>query len=285
MFKISIDELKSKAYRIRHDLIELIYRARSGHLDTSLSLVDVWLSLVHSDFFQYDPKNGEWEDRDRIFLSEGHACPAQYLINADLGYYDKKEVFAGNRRPFTSFQGHTKRKLSYGFENSNGSLGIGLWQAYGMALETGCTGSTCCTGSSGSRVFCICGDGEFQEPSSIGLLTAPHYLKPAPNFTLIINYNHLAQDSTVDLGPIEGMAELYGWQVIRVNGHSFPDLGKAFHQAIDDKIRPSLLVCDTIKGKGGDPAREGKLGYHGVPPKTEDEYRTYMEGLEAQWRI
>ena len=97
MYKISIEELKDKAYNIRRDLIELIYRAGSGHLDTSLSLVEVWLSIVHSDFYSLDAKNGEMKNRDRIFLSEGHACPVQYMINADLGYYPKEELLKGFR--------------------------------------------------------------------------------------------------------------------------------------------------------------------------------------------
>ncbi len=271
MFKVDIRSLEEKAYHIRRDLINLIYQAGSGHLDTSLSLVEVWLSLVYSDFFQYDPSNGSWEGRDTVFLSEGHACPLQYFVNADLGYYSKEAVFEGNRKPYTPFQGHSRRRLTHGIENSNGSLGIGLWQAYGYALETD------------RYVFCIAGDGEFEEPSSIGLITAPHYLKPAANYTLLINYNHLAQDDEVDLGPIEALAETYNWQVINVAGHSFPALGHAYQDAIADKDRPTLILCDTVKGKGGMPEREGELGHHGVPPKNEEELQAYLTGLE-KWR-
>ncbi len=263
--------LIEKAYQIRKNLINLIHQAGSGHLDTCLSLVEIWLSLVHSDFFQFDPNNGSWEDRDTIFLSEGHACPLQYLVNADLGYYPIEELFEGFRNPFSAFQGHTKRKLSYGFENSNGSLGIGIWQAYGYALETD------------RHVFCIAGDGEFQEPSSIALFSATHNLKPAPNYTLIINNNHLAQDSAIDIGPIDKLAEAYNWQVIKVDGHDTAALDEAYHQAIGDIDRPTLLLCETVKGKGGMPEREGVIGYHGVPPK-DDEVQAYLDGLE-QWSV
>ena len=246
-----------------------MYRAGSGHLDTSLSLVEVWLALVYSEFFQFDPRNGDWEGRDRIFLSEGHACPLQYLVNADLGYYTFEEVFEGFRKPETPFQGHTQRSLRHGLENSNGSLGIGLWQAYGCALATE------------RSVFCIAGDGEFEEPVSQGLLSAPHHLRHAPNFILILNNNKLAQDAPVEIGPISEVADLYGWQVLKVDGHDLVALNEVYREAIEDMERTSLVICDTVKGKGGDPRNEGRLGFHGRPPQSEEEYRAYLAGLEA----
>ena len=269
MFKISLSELKQKAGRIRRDLIDLHYQAGSGHLDTSLSLVEIWLAAVYSDFFQFDPQNGAWEGRDRIFLSEGHACPLQYMVSAELGYTTREEVFAAFRKPFTPFQGHTLRNLKYGLENSNGSLGNGIWQAYGHALATD------------RFVFCIAGDGEYEEPSSQGLLFAPHFLKAAPNFILIINYNRLAQDAVVNLGPLDKVADLYGWQVQRCNGHDLTALDEAYQRATRDRQRPSLILCDTVKGMGGDPASMGKLGFHGRPPKNEKEYQAHLAGLKA----
>jgi len=272
MFTISPAELEEKAFRIRRDLIDLHYRIGSGHLDTCLSLVEIWLSIVYSDFFRFDPQNGAWEERDRVFLSEGHACPLQYLISADLGYTTRESVFTGIRKPGTPFQGHTVRNLKYGLENSNGSLGVGVWHAYGHALVTD------------RLVFCIAGDGEFQEPSSIGLLTAPLYLRPAPNLILMVNNNRLAQDSKVELGPIDQMGEIYGWQVQHVNGHSFAELSQVCHNAVAERSKPSLIVCETVKGKGGDPASEGRLGFHGRPPKDEKEYQAHLAGLEATRR-
>ena len=272
MFKVKLEELEEKAYHIRKNLIELMYRAKSGHLDTSLSLVEVWLALVYSDFFQFDPADGSWPERDRIFLSEGHACPLQYLVNADLGYYPVEEVFAGFRRPDTPFQGHTKRSLKHGLENSNGSLGIGLWQAYGQALGVK------------RQVFCIAGDGESQEPVGMGLLSVPHFLGAASNFTLILNNNSLAQDAAVEIGPIADVARLYNWHVMQVDGHDFAALDNAYRTAVDEGDRPSVIICDTIKGKGGDPANEGRLGFHGRPPQTGEEYQAYIDGLEATRR-
>ncbi len=269
MFRISTSELTDKAYHIRRDLIELVYRTKSGHLDTSLALVEVWLGLVYSDFFRHDPKNGAWEGRDRVFLSEGHACPIQYMINAELGYYDKAEVFAGNRRPKSPFQGHSIRNLKYGIENSNGSLGIGLWQAYGHALETK------------RLVFCIVGDGEMQEPSALGLLAVPNNLKPLPNFTLIVNNNRLAQDAPVDIGPLSDAFEAWGWFVIRADGHDWDSVGQAYQRAVKAPNRPKCIIFHTVKGKGGDPAKEDKLGSHGKPPGNEAEYQAYLAGLEA----
>jgi len=272
MFRIPTTELDLKAYHIRRDLIELIYRAKSGHLDTSLALVEVWLGLVYSDFFRFDPKEGGWDGRDRILLSEGHACPIQYLVNADLGYYPRDEVFAGFRKPKTPFQGHTVRNLRYGFENSNGSLGIGLWQAYGMALETA------------SLVFCIVGDGEMQEPSALGLLAAPHNLKPLPNFTLIVNNNSLAQDSAVSIGPLGQAAEAWGWFLIEANGHDWSSIDQAYQRAMKIPNKPKMVIFKTVKGQGGDPERAGRLGSHGKPPANDAEFQAYLDGLEATGR-
>ncbi len=272
MFKTSEDELKVKAYQIRKDLINLLYQTGSGHLDTSLSLVEIWLAIVYSDFFKYDPRDGSWEDRDRVFLSKGHACPLQYIVNAELGYYEKSDVFDGLRKPDTPFQGHTKRNLQYGFENSNGSLGIGLWQAYGCAIELK------------QNVFCIAGDGEFQEPISMGIFTVPHYLKPAANYTLIVNHNGLAQDSAVDIGPLKDVAEAYKWHTSQIDGHDFHELDNAIQEAVSEKARPSVIICNTIKGKGGSIDREGKLGSHGAPPKKEEDLKNYLDGLESAWR-
>ncbi len=270
MYRISISELQGKAYQIRRELIELIYRTKSGHLDTSLSLVEVWLGLVCSDFFRFDPRNGAWAERDRIFLSEGHACPIQYVVNAHLGYYGIEELFAGNRRPNSPFQGHTVRNLKYGFENSNGSLGIGLWQAYGAALELE------------SRVFCIAGDGEMQEPSSLGLLAAPHNLKPCGNFTLIVNNNGLGQDAKVDIGPLAAAAKVWGWMVTQADGHDWTSIDDAYQRAVSNHDQPQMIIFKTVKGKGGDPARADRLGSHGKPPANEAELAAYINGLEAE---
>lgn len=272
MFRISTTELNDKAYSIRRDLIELVYRAKSGHLDTSLALVEVWLGLAYSDFYRFDAKNGDWTERDRIFLSEGHACPIQYMVNADLGYYPKEEVFAGNRRPNSPFQGHSVRNLKYGIENSNGSLGIGLWHAYGAALEVP------------GRVFCIVGDGEMQEPSSLGLLAAPHNLKPCGNFTLIVNNNSLAQDSPVDIGPLADAARAWGWLVIEADGHNWQEIDSAYQVAVADTERSKMIIFKTVKGKGGDPERAGRLGSHGKPPANDAEVAAYYKGLEAERR-
>ncbi len=270
MYRISNLELNNKAYQVRRDLMELIYRTKSGHLDTSLALVEVWLGLVYSDFFRCDPKNGEWVDRDRIFLSEGHACPIQYMVNAELGYYPKEELFATNRRPDSNFQGHTVRNLKYGFENSNGSLGIGLWQAYGAALELK------------SKVFCIVGDGEMQEPSSLGLLAAPHNLKPCGNFILIVNNNGLAQDASVDIGPLSIAGKAWGWHVIEADGHDWKSVDDAYQQAVSIIDKSKMIIFKTVKGKGGDPAKAGKLGSHGKPPGNETELAAYIKGLESE---
>lgn len=270
MFRIPISELQQKAYEIRQKLVKLIFQAHSGHLDTCLSLVELYLAVTFWAKFKFDSQDGAWPGRTPLYLSEGHACPLQYLVNAELGYYPEQEARDGFRRPHTPFQGHTLRNLGYGFENSNGSLGIGLWQAYGYALA-----------KKDSLVFCIAGDGEMQEPSSLGLLTAPFFVRPASNFVLIINNNGLAQDAAIGLGPLPQVAELYRWQMIEADGHDFQGLGHAFQQAMENQFQPSLIVCQTMKGKGGHPQWEGQLGHHGVPPKNDAEYQACLAGMET----
>ena len=272
MFRKPVEDLKVKAHDMRRSLVDLLYQTGSGHLDSSLSLVEIWLAIVYGSQYKFDPANGAMAERDRIFLSEGHSCPLQYLINAELGYYPIDEVFAGMRKPFTPFQGHTVRNLEYGFENSNGSLGIGLWQAYGNALDCN------------SNVYVLAGDGEFQEPLSLSIFATASNLRPAGNYILLVNNNGLAQDSAVDIGPLIDVAKIYNWHTSTVDGHNFAELGHAIQNAVENSEQPSLIICKTVKGKGGDPALEGKLGNHGRPPKTEAEYLAHIEGLNQAGR-
>ena len=120
-----------------------------------------------------------------------------------------------------------------------------------------------------------------QEASSLGLLALPHNLKPAPNYTLIVNHNQLAQDSAVDIGPLAEAADDWGWFVIKADGHDWESIGNAYHRAILNPVRPKMIIFHTVKGKGGDPAKEGKLGNHGKPPANEAEVAAYLAGAEA----
>jgi transketolase len=162
--------------------------------------------------------------------------------------------------------------LKYGIENSNGSLGIGLWQAYGNAIDCD------------STVYCLAGDGEFQEPLSLSIFAAATNLRPAGNFILLVNNNELAQDSKIDIGPLLEVAKSFNWQTSSVDGHNITAIGEAIQYSVENLEKPSIIICKTVKGKDGDPALAGKLGNHGKPPKTEEEYLAHIEGLKQSRR-
>ncbi|MCX6785234.1 MAG: hypothetical protein NTZ18_00065 [Candidatus Komeilibacteria bacterium] len=265
MFRVPIPELQQMALEIRQKLVRLIWQAHSGHLDTCLSLVELYLGIVSWDKFKFDPKNGSWDGRTPLFLSEGHACPLQYLVNAQLGYYPEEEVWDGFRHPQTPFQGHTARDLSRGLENSNGLLGIGLGQAYGHAMVTD------------ESVICIAGDGEMQEPTSLDLFRLGEKF-PWRNFILIVNHNELAQDARVlNLSSVVRLAQECGWRVQLISGHNFLAIGRALETTLSF-AQPSLLVADTVKGKGIS-SIEDKLGQHGKPPSSEAEVEKFLAEL------
>lgn len=269
---MEIKDLQEKAKDLRRDIIEMIYRAKSGHPGGSLSIADI-MSVLYWKEMNIDPENPKDENRDRFVLSKGHAAPALYAALIEKGYAEK-ELIPTLRKWHSPLQGHPDMKKLPGVEMSTGSLGQGLSAANGMALSGKIYGKN-------YRVYTILGDGEIQEGQIWeAAMTAAHY--KLDNLVAIVDYNNLQIDGKVsdvmDVYPISDKFKAFNWHVIEIDGHSYEEIIRAFEEARNTKGKPTVIVARTAKGKGVS-FMENNPGFHGVAPNDE-EYRKAMEELK-----
>ncbi len=245
-----------------YDLIAL-YFAGSGHSGSSLSMIDI-VSALYLGVMNNKPSDPYWVGRDRLFLSGQHKCPAQYSIMGVAGYYPIKDFLLGLRALGYPFQGHPDWHKLPGIEMSGGSLGQGLGIAIGSALSARLNNED-------RRTYCIMGDGEHQEGSVWeAVMCAAHH--KISKLCVIVDLNKLQIDGKVcdvmNIEPIEDKYRAFGWNTIRVDGHSVESLLTAFEQAKTCTDRPTVILADTIKGKGVS-FMEGKVDWHGKAPNFE----------------
>jgi transketolase len=263
--------LQEIARQVRLDIVEMLFRAGSGHLGGSLSATDILVALF---FGEMRAKAGDpcWIDRDRFILSKGHGAPAYYAILTRLGYFPREELLT--LRQFGSIlQGHPDSGCTPGVEIPTGSLGQGLSIANGLALAAR-------LGGHGSRVYALLGDGEVQEGQIWeAAMTAAHY--GLDNLVAILDRNRLQIDGhTAEVMSIEPIADkwnAFGWHTLEVDGHDIPQLLGAFAACKAVKGRPSMIIAHTIKGKGVS-IFEGQKKYHGTAPNPE-EYQQALKEL------
>lgn len=267
----NVKQLESIAKEVRGLIIKMLAKAGSGHPGGSLSAVEILVTLYFS-VMRHDPQNPHWEDRDRFHLSKGHACPVLYAVLAKTGYFDESELWT-LRRFGSMLQGHADRRTP-GVEISTGSLGQGLSIALGMALGAR-------VAKKDYRVYCLLGDGEIQEGNVWeAAMAAAHY--NVGNLCAILDYNKFQIDGSVDeimsLEPIEDKWEAFGWHTIVIDGHDISDLISAFEQAKEIKKKPTIIIAQTIKGKGVS-FMEHVVDFHGRVPSPEEEKKALEEIL------
>lgn len=257
--------LEEQARQIRIDILEMIYKAKSGHPGGSLSAADI-VTTLYFHVLRIDPANPKWPDRDRFILSKGHACPVMYAALAERGFFSK-EVLSTLRQIDSPLQGHPDMKKVPGVEMSTGTLGQGLSVGVGMALGGKLD-------KKGFRVYVLLGDGEVQEGQVWeAAMSASKYR--LDNLTAIIDYNRLQVDGFVDdVMPIEPLGlkwEAFGWHVLEINGHSIAEILAALSEAKNIKHKPTCIIAHTIKGKGVS-FMENRPEWHGKAPN-EEQYR------------
>lgn len=269
--KHTIDQLEMKAADIRQDIIRSLEHAGSGHSAGPLGLTDIFTAL-YFDIAKNDPKNPNWEDRDRILLSNGHCVPVQYATMAHAGYFDRKELMT--LRTFGSrLQGHPERTKLPGLENTSGPLGSGLSQAAGMALALRMDGRT------HQWVYVVMGDGELNEGNiwEAAMLAGKYKLS---NVIGIIDRNNIQIDGpTEDVMPLEDLAakwEAFGWHVLEVDGHNIEAFIDACAMARAIVEKPVMIIARTIPGKGVD-FMEYDFHWHGKPPNREEAKKALHE--------
>ena len=267
-----INFLQTKSTDLRKDIVKMICKSKSGHPGGSLSVIDI-LTALYYDVMNIDVANPKKEDRDRFVLSKGHAAPALYAVLADKGYFDKG-LLETLRQYGSILQGHPDMKKISGVDMSTGSLGQGLSVANGMALASRLQNIP-------YRVYVAMGDGELQEGQvwEAAMTSAQYKLD---NLTAFVDYNNLQIDGNVsdimNVASVEDKFKAFGWNVLTIDGHNFQEILDAVEKAKECKGKPTMIVANTIKGKGVD-FMENVCGFHGVAP-TEEETKRAIEQLE-----
>ena len=265
-----IEELKGKAKAIRETIIQMLVIAGSGHTAGSLGMADIFTAF-YFHILSHDPKNPEWEARDRLVLSNGHICPVRYAAMAHAGYFPTDECLT-LRRLSSRLQGHPERLRLPGLETTSGPLGEGLSQAAGMAYAFRMDGKT-------QHVYCVMSDGEQDEGNTWEAVLFAGKNRLA-GLTAIIDRNHIQIDGTTeDVLPLEPLADKYrafNWHVLEVDGNDCSAFITAIDEAKAVSEKPTLIIAHTIPGRGVAEI-ENEYRWHGKAPTKEEGERFIKE--------
>lgn len=274
-----IQYLEERANDIRISIIEMLLEAKSGHSAGPLGMADIFTAL-YFHILNHKPEKPDWEERDRVVLSNGHICPVLYATLAHAGYFSTEEL--KTLRKFGSrLQGHPHREYMNFLENSSGPLGSGLSQAVGMALADKIDRGP----ASGRQFYCLMSDGELGEGNTweAVMLAGKNKIQ---NLTAIIDRNNIQIDGyTEDILPLEPLThkwKAFNWHVQEVDGHNFEEIVAAVGEAHAVYEKPSVIIAHTIPGKGVS-YMEKRFEWHGVPPGfgPEDRFPKSEQGKEA----
>lgn len=270
-----IPALKGIANKVRLDIIQEIYYAKSGHPGGSLSIADV-LTVLYFNEMNIDPEKAQDPSRDRLVLSKGHASSALYAVLCERGYFPKENLVTF-RNVNSILQGHPDMSKVPGVDMSTGSLGQGLSVANGMALASKMD-------SMGYRVYCILGDGELEEGQIWeAAMTSSKY--NLDNLCVIVDNNNLQLVDSIenikDLNSddIENKFKSFGFHTMSIDGNDIESVMNALSTAETVKGKPTCIIAKTIKGKGVS-FMENNVEWHGKAI-SDEEYKKAIEELTA----
>jgi transketolase len=267
--------LVKKCSEIRYLIADEIGTLGVGHIGGSLSAVEALVVLYYNQM-NINPQNPQMKGRDRFVMSKGHAGPALYAVLADKGYFDKKLLYTLNK-PRTTLPSHTDMNLTKGVDMTTGSLGQGFSCAVGIAYGSKLS-------NDGAYIYTMLGDGESEEGQ---VWEAAMYAaqKKLDNLIAFTDYNKLQLDGWVsDINDLEPLAEKwrsFGWDVIEVDGHDVESIDCAIVLAKLTKIKPSMIILHTIKGKGISFVEENILGNHSMTISKE-QHEQALEELRGE---
>ncbi|OGI61903.1 transketolase [Candidatus Nomurabacteria bacterium RIFCSPHIGHO2_01_FULL_39_220] len=239
--------------------------AGSGHTAGPLGMADIF-TLFYFHILKLDPKKPDWEERDRLVLSNGHICPVLYATMAHAGYFPLEELKT-LRKFGTRLQGHPHREYLPYLETSSGPLGLGLSQATGMALADRMDGK-----DKDRFIYCFMSDGEHDEGNTWEaiMLAGKNKLR---NLIAVVDRNNIQIDGfTENIMPLEPLVDkwrAFNWHVVEVGGHDFRTLNEAVEEAQAIYEKPTVIISHNIPGKG---VHEFERDYkwHGKPPNKEE---------------
>ncbi len=259
-----MSNLKALAYEMRERTIDIIVEGKTGHIGGDMSVMEI-LTELYFEQMNISPENRDDPDRDKFVMSKGHSMEAYYAVLAEKGFFPIEEVIEQFSKFGSKYIGHPNNKLP-GIEMNSGSLGHGLPVCVGMALAAKMNGQ-------GYRTYTVMGDGELAEGSVWeGAMAASHY--KLDNLCAVVDRNRLQiSGNTEDVMAHDDLHErfrAFGWHVIDVaDGNDISQLKAAFEEAKETKGKPTVLIANTVKGKGS-PVMENKAAWHHKVPNQEE---------------
>ena len=266
-------ELQVKSVHYRKSILKYIKMAKAGHTGGSLSCTDI-LNVLYNDVMNVSPADFKNKNRDRYIHSKGHSVESLYVVLADQGFFPESDLETISK--FQSiYVGHPTSKVN-GIECNTGALGHGLSISAGMALA----------GKKdvlSYKVYTLIGDGELAEGSNWeAAMMAAHY--KLDNLVTILDHNGLQisghNRDVCSPYPIDEKFRAFGWSVISVDGNNIPELRKAFQRIPVETGKPTLIIANTVKGKGVSYMENVAKWHHGVP--SDDQFKLAMEELDQQ---
>ncbi|MGH7143627.1 MAG: transketolase [Planctomycetota bacterium] len=265
-----IQTLQEKARVMRIRSLKMIHAAKSGHPGGSLSAAEL-ISCLFFHELKHDPKRPDDPDRDRFILSKGHGCPILYSAFLETGYLREDEALT-LRQLGSRLQGHPDRRFMPWLEASTGSLGQGLSIGIGLALGNKLDKRS-------ARSYVILGDGECDEGQVWEAAMFAGFHKVS-NLLCIVDYNKIQLDDRVEvimnLDPLTDKWKAFGWNVLRIDGHNVTAILDALAAAKKETTKPTVIVADTVKGKGVS-FMENQVKFHGVAPTDEELKKALVE--------
>jgi transketolase len=281
LYEDKLKDLEKKAEQARELVIKSLLEAGSGHSAGPLGMADIFTAF-YFHILNHDPKNPEWEDRDRLILSNGHICPIRYVSMAQAGYFPIEELQT-LRKINSRLQGHPHRTALPGLETTSGPLGEGVGQAIGIALAARLDKKKYYT-------YVITGDGELDEGNIWESVMFAGKNK-MNNLIMIIDRNNIQIDgfteNVMPLEPLKEKFEAFGWHVLEVDGNNIKEFVSVINEARAIFEKPTVIIAHTIPGKGVD-FMEKDFHWHGKPPNADeakkalDELRTLKGQIESE---
>lgn len=276
-------KLREKANDIRQSIITSLLEAKSGHTAGSLGMADIFTYLYFYEM-KHDADKPDWPERDRLVLSNGHIAPVFYATMAHAGYFPVEELKT-LRKLGSKLQGHPHREFLSGIETSSGPLGSGISQALGMAMADRIDSGK----NSNKYFYCLTGDGELNEGQNWEAILVAGKYKPH-NLIVIVDRNNIQIDgyteNVMPLNSLNNKFAAFNWHVQEIDGHNFEAIDNAIQQAKNVFDMPSVIIANTIPGKGVDDF-ERLPEWHGKAPNPEEakealkDLRTLRGKIEA----
>jgi len=259
-----IDKIKQMTKNMRKNILDMSLEAgaQSSHFGGGLSIVEITATL-YGGIMKYDPKNPEWDDRDRFILSKGHGVLGYYTALSEIGLITKEELLTFEKSK-SFLLGHPVMNRKKGIEFTNGSLGMGLSVGIGVAIAAKKKNKS-------YKVFVLIGDGECNEGSIWeAAMSAPHF--KLDNIIAILDKNNFQQTgSNIEILNTDSLNKKwtsFGWEVVEVNGHDIQQLFENLSKK-NMKNKPKLILANTIKGKGFSFSENSNEWHHKILTKNQ----------------